>query len=211
MEINELNAGVRTAAGKGHARRLRKEGLAPAVFYGPGAETIMLAVNAAELMKLRKKAENAFIKLIINDQGKRLEKLSVLKELQLEPVSRQIVHADFYEITMDHKITLDIPVHFIGKSQGVEAGGELHLLKREVKISCLPGSRPEFFAADISGLMIGGSLKVHDLSPGEGVTILDHAEAVLATVSAIKETVTPEAATVEAVPGEAADAETPAK
>ena len=204
MEINELNAGVRTAAGKGHARRLRKEGLAPAVFYGPGAATMLLTVNAAALMKLQKKEENAFIKLIITDQGKSIEKLSVLKELQIEPVSRALVHADFYEITMDHKITLDIPIHFSGKPKGVEAGGELHLLKRELKISCLPLSRPEFIIADIGELTIGHSIKVHDLSPGEGVTILDHADAVLATVSAMKETVTTEAAGEAASTGPAA-------
>lgn len=190
METNELNAGIRTAAGKGHARRLRKEGLAPAVFYGPGATTMMLTVNAAELMKLRKKDESAFIKLIIADQEGKIEKLSVLKEVQVEPVSRELVHADFYEITMGHKITLDIPVHFTGKSKGVEAGGELHLLKREVKISCMPRHRPEFFAADLSEIAIGHSFKVQDISPVEGVTILDHDDVVLATVSAVKEAVT---------------------
>lgn len=204
MEINELNAGVRTAAGKGHARRLRKAGSAPAVFYGPGAATVLLTVDAAALMKLQKKEENAFIKLIITDQGKSIEKLSVLKELQIEPVSRALVHADFYEITMDHKITLDIPIHFSGKPKGVEAGGELHLLKRELKISCLPLSRPEFIIADIGELTIGHSIKVHDLSPGEGVTILDHADVVLATVSAMKETVTTEAAGEAAPTGPAA-------
>lgn len=190
METNELNAGIRTAAGKGHARRLRKEGLAPAVFYGPGATTMMLTVNAAELMKLRKKDESAFIKLIIAGQEGKIEKLSVLKEVQVEPVSRELVHADFYEITMGHKITLDIPVHFTGKSKGVEAGGELHLLKREVKISCMPRHRPEFFAADLSEIAIGHSFKVQDISPVEGVTILDHDDVVLATVSAVKEAVT---------------------
>ena len=207
METNELNAGIRTAAGKGHARRLRKEGLVPAVFYGPGAAAMMLTVNAAELMKLRKKGENTFIKLIVTGQEKKIEKLSVLKEVQVEPVSRELVHADFYEITMGHKITLDIPVHFTGKAKGVEAGGELHLLKREVKISCMPRHRPEFFAADLSEIAIGHSFKVQDISPVEGVTILDRDDAVLATVSAVKEAIPTEAGEVE---GEASTAE-PAK
>ncbi len=187
MEINELKADIRTTSGKGSSRRLRRAGMIPAVFYGPGAETILLAINAADLMKLQKKEEKAFIKLIIAGEGTKLEKLSMLKELQIEPLNRQFVHADFYEITMDHKLTLDIPIHFSGKPKGVEEGGELHLLKRELKVSCLPGSRPEFIAADVSGLQIGDSLKVHDLSIGEGVTVLDHADAALATVSAVKE------------------------
>lgn len=189
MEVHELIANVREDSGKGHSRRLRQAGLIPAVFYGPGAKTISLNVNAAELMSLRKKEEKAFIKLIIDDQGKKVEKLSVLKELQIEPLSRRPVHADFYEITMDHKFTFDIPIHLSGKPKGVDEGGELHILKRELKVSCLPGMRQEFITLDISGLQIGGSLKVHDLATSEGVTIIDNADAVIATVSAMKESV----------------------
>ncbi|MDP2724830.1 MAG: hypothetical protein Q8O44_00990, partial [Syntrophales bacterium] len=86
MEVTELNAHIREVTGKGYSRRFRSDGLIPAVFYGPGTETILLTVSIADLTNLRKKAENTFIKLIINDPVKRLEKLSILKELQIEPV-----------------------------------------------------------------------------------------------------------------------------
>jgi len=186
MEINGLNALVRTASGKGHSRRLRVKGMIPAVFYGPGTETILLDVNAAELLSLRKKEEKGFIKLMIASQDNKFEKLAVLKELQIEPFSRRLVHADFYEITMDHAFTFDIPIHFSGKPKGVDEGGELHHLKRELKVSCLPGVRPEFVTADISGLAIGDSLKVHHLASVDGVIVLDHEDTVIATVSAQK-------------------------
>ncbi|HLA28526.1 MAG TPA: 50S ribosomal protein L25 [Syntrophales bacterium] len=186
MEVTELNARIREVAGKGYSRRFRSDGLIPAVFYGPGKETILLTVSIADLTNLRKKAENTFIKLIINDPVKRLEKLSILKELQIEPVSRRYIHADFYEISMDHKMTFDIPVHLSGKSIGVIEGGELHHLKRELKVSCLPAMRPEFIAVDISGLQIGNSFKVQDIAPIEGATILDTDDVVIATVSVMK-------------------------
>jgi len=186
MEVTELNARIREVAGKGYSRRFRSDGLIPAVFYGPGTETILLTVSIADLTNLRKKAENTFIKLIINDPVKRLEKLSILKELQIEPVSRRYIHADFYEISMDHKMTFDIPVHLSGKSIGVTEGGELHHLKRELKVSCLPAMRPEFIAVDISGLQIGNSFKVQDIAPIEGATILDTDDVVIATVSVMK-------------------------
>ena len=205
MEINGLNALVRAASGKGHSRRLRKEGMIPAVFYGPGTKSILLNVNAAELMMLRKKEEKGFIKLMIADQENKFEKLAVLKELQIEPLSRRLIHADFHEITLDHTFTFEIPIHFSGKPKGVDDGGELHLLKRELKVSCLPGVRPEFVAADISSMEIGDSFKVQDLSPSEGVIVLDHEDTVIATVSAQKATSKAEGA------AEAAPSETPAK
>lgn len=202
MEINELNALVRAASGKGHSRRLRTKGMIPAVFYGPGTEAILLDVNAAELMNLRKKEEKGFIKLMIAGQDNKFEKLAVLKELQIEPLSRRLVHADFYEITMDHKFTFDIPIHFSGKPKGVDDGGELHLLKRELKVSCLPGVRPEFVAADISGLQIGDSFKVHDLATSDGVVVLDHADTVVATLSAPKAIIKPEGEAEAVIPAE---------
>ncbi len=187
MEINELNALVRKESGKGPARRLRRAGRIPAVLYGPGVEAIPLSISTTDLLNLRKKEEQAFIKLIIEDQEKKSERLSVLKELQVEPLSRRYVHADFYEISMDHAFTFDVPLHFTGHPQGVEDGGELHFLKRDLKVSGFPGMLPESINLDISGLKIGDSLRVQDLSPIDGVTTLDHEDTVLVTVSATKE------------------------
>ncbi len=208
MEINELNAQIRNVSGKGFARRLRMKGLIPAVCYGPGKDTLLLAVNAADLAVLRKKQENAFIKLVIDNQGAKVEKLSMLKELQVEPLTRSFVHADFYEITMDHALTFDIPVHFSGKPKGVIDGGELHLLKRELRVSCLPAMRPEAINVDLSGLSIGGSFKVEDIAPMDNVTIEDQGDDVLATVTAIKAAARTAEETAAAAAG---TAETPAK
>jgi large subunit ribosomal protein L25 len=202
MEATELNADTRTETGKGPARRFRMEGLIPAVFYGRGDKAVPITVNSAELLKVIKaKKENIFINLLITGDKKR--KLSLLKELQIEPVSRRFYHADFYEIRMDHKLTLDVPIHFAGIPIGVQNGGELQHLKRDLKVSCLPGDLPDFIEIDVTGLEIGDSIKVQDIPVPAGVTVLDPGDVGVAMVAVIKVSV-PKAET------ETAEGETPA-
>jgi len=204
MEAIELKACIRKETGKGPARRFRKEGLTPAVFYGHGEEAIPLSVNVTDLSKIIKtKKENIFIKLLIEGE-KHLEKLTMIKELQIEPVSRRFYHADFYEIRMDHKLTVDIPLHFVGTPIGIEKGGELQHLKREMKVSCLPSVLPDFIDVDVSGLDIGSSIKIHDLQVPDGVEVLDPGDVGVAIVAFMKVSVPQE----EAPEGEA---ETPAE
>jgi large subunit ribosomal protein L25 len=204
MEAIELKACVRKETGKGPARRFRKKGLTPAVFYGRGEEAIPLTVNVTDLTKIIKtKKENIFIKLLI-EGDKSLEKLTMIKELQIEPVSRRFYHADFYEIRMDHKLTVDIPLRFVGTPIGVENGGELQHLKRDMKVSCLPAALPDFIDVDVSGLNIGSSIKVQDLRVPDGVEVLDSGDVGVAIVSFVKVSVPKEeTAEGEAVaPGE---------
>ncbi len=187
MEAVALDALIRKETGKGPARRLRSSGRMPAIFYGRGQEAMTLSVNAADLMKLMKgRQENVFIKLVIDEggrTGKKLEKLSIIKELQTEPVSRRFFHADFYEISMDHKLTFDVPLHFKGTPAGVRSGGDFQHVKRELKVSCTPMKLPEFIEVDVSGLEMGRHLTVGDIPVIEDLVILEAAETVIASVS----------------------------
>lgn len=183
MEISELKAVVREETGKGPARRLRDKGFTPAVFYGAGAETLAMSVNTADLRSLMKaKEDNVFIKLVFDDKGKKMEKLSIIKELQSQPVTRKFLHADFYEVSMDHEVTLDVPLHFKGTAVGISNGGELLHQKRDLKVSCLPAELPEFIEVDVSGLDIGDSIKVHEVQVAKGITVVDAADAVIVSV-----------------------------
>jgi large subunit ribosomal protein L25 len=187
MEATELKAFTRKETGKGPARRFRKEGLIPAVFYGRGEESILLSLNAAELKKIiKEKKENIFIKLIVEGENQHLEKLSLIKELQIEPVSRRFYHADFYEIRMDRKLMIDVPLHFVGIPAGVQNGGELQHLKRDLKVSCLPTILPDFIEVDVSGLDIGNSIRVQDIKVLEGITVLDPGDVGVAMVAVVK-------------------------
>jgi large subunit ribosomal protein L25 len=188
MEITELAAQVRKEHKKGPARRLRQQGFVPAIFYGRSAENILLAVNNKELLKLHKdKKDHSFIKLIIDDgDKKKIEKLSLIKELQVQPLTGKFYHADFYEVDMKHKLTFEVSLRFTGKAIGVENGGELQHIKREVKVSCLPANLPDHIDIDISALDIGDSIKVKELKLTEGITVLDPPDAAVAAVAVIK-------------------------
>jgi large subunit ribosomal protein L25 len=192
MEISELKASLRNTSGKGVSRRLRKDGLTPAVFYGPKTEAVLLAVNSSDLMKILKgKEENIFINLLI-DNGKKMEKFTIIKELQIDPVSGKFLHVDFYEIDTEHAITLDVPIHFKGQAIGVDNGGDLHHIRREIKVSCLFTVLPEFVEVDISGLNIGDSIKVQDIKLPDGVNVLDPQDTIIASVTAPRAVVTAE-------------------
>ena len=188
MEVTDLAAQVRKEQKKGPARRLRQKGFVPAIFYGRSAENILLAIRNDELVKLHKdKKDHAFIKLIIDDGGnKKIEKLSLIKELQVQPLTGKFYHADFYEVDIKRKITMDLSLRFIGKAIGVENGGELQHIKREVKISCLPLDLPDHIDVDVTNLGIGDSIKIRDLKVSEKITILDRLDSAVASVAVIK-------------------------
>jgi large subunit ribosomal protein L25 len=206
MEASELKASIRKESGKGPARRLRAEGLVPAVLYGSGAESTMLYISAADMIKIirAEKGEAGFIKLVIDDAGKKAEKISVLKELQKNTITKKIIHVDFYEIRMDKKLTLNVPIHVVGTAIGVEKGGEFQQFKRDVKISVLPGLAPRHIDVDVTAMMIGSTLRISDLNLGEGVEILDAGNVSIVAVAAKRAEVSEEAAPAAAAAEEGA-------
>jgi large subunit ribosomal protein L25 len=187
MEARELKATIRKESGKEPAKRMRRKGLVPAVLYGPGTEPISLSVNASDLRAVRRGTEdNLFIKLIIDDSGKQIEKNSFIKEIQIEPLTNDYFHADFYAVSMDHKLTFDVPIHFVGQPVGIEKGGELQQLRREVKVSCFPSALPEFIPVDVTGLDVGDSILIRDLSLPKSIHSVDAEDIALATVSSLR-------------------------
>jgi large subunit ribosomal protein L25 len=185
METITLNAQVRRESKKGPSRRLRAEGLTPAIIYGFQTEPIMLTVRSFDLKKILEKIrkESIFVKLEIEDGKKKTEKLSILKDIQINTLKKRFDHADFYEIRMDAALTIDVPILVIGEARGVENGGELNMSKRELRISGLPSMLPEMIEVDVSNLDIGDSVKIGDITLNEGVTALDPEDVVVATVS----------------------------
>ncbi|MDI6742639.1 MAG: 50S ribosomal protein L25 [Smithella sp.] len=209
MEVTDLAAQVRKEQKKGPSRRLRDEGFVPAVFYGRATENILLAVKSDALMKLHKdKKDHAFIKLVIdNGEGKKVEKLSLIKELQTQPLTGKFYHADFYEVDEKRKVTMDVALNFTGKAIGVESGGELQHLRRTVKISCLPLNLPDHVEVDVTNLAIGDSIRVRDLQVADGITILDRPDTSVAAVAVVKVAKVDEAAVAEETAAEGAKPE----
>ncbi len=174
MELIELNANIRTTVGNGPARRLRQSGQLPAVLYGPGAETVLLSVNISDFDQVLKKsgASQLLLNLVIQD-SETYTRSAMVKELQTHPVSRDFLHVDFYEIAMDRKIRVKVPIVTTGMAKGVELGGVLQIIRREIEVLCLPFEVPESFEIDVADLDIGDSIHVRDISQEGEIEFLE--------------------------------------
>lgn len=163
MEKIQLKTRTRTTKGNGPARAMRREGRLPAVLYGPNTEPVMLSVDIHDLEIALKQGNigRAIVDLDI-DEGKST-KSAMVKELQTHPVSQAILHMDLYEISMDRKIRVNVPVMTTGKSKGVELGGMLQIIRRELEVYCLPNEIPEAITLDITELDMGDSIHVEDI------------------------------------------------
>ena len=215
MELIELKTKIRTTTGNGPARRLRMSGQIPAVVYGPKTEPVLLSVNKSDLEILFKKGGigQVVLNLVIQKNGETLTMPVMIKELQTHPVSRNFIHIDFYEIKMDQKITAKIPVVTTGIAKGVELGGVLQIIRRELEVECLPLEVPESIEIDISDLDIGDSIHVGKISlEGEIELLEDDNYTVVTMLSPKLEEEEPEEEEEEEVEGEEAekeDGETP--
>ena len=175
MDLIELKTKIRTTTGNGPARRLRMSGQIPAVVYGPKTEPVLLSVNKSDLELLFKKGGigQVVLNLVIQKNGETLTMPAMIKELQTHPVSRNFIHIDFYEIKMDQKITAKIPVVTTGIAKGVELGGVLQIIRRELEVECLPLEVPESIEIDVSDLDIGDSIHVGKISLEGEIEILE--------------------------------------
>lgn len=172
MEQFEIHATVRKTTGNSPARVLRRSGQIPAVLYGPKTEPVLLAVNVKEFEQILKKGNIGSIILnLVIQNGKKITKPAMIKELQSHPVSGNFLHVDFYEIDMQRKINVMIPIIAKGQAKGVEAGGLLQIVRRELEVLCLPGDIPHAIELDITDLDIGDAIHVEDINLGENVEI----------------------------------------
>jgi len=172
LERLELQTTVRKSTGNSPARSLRRAGQIPAVLYGPKMETVLLSVNIKDLEQVFRQA-NAFqviLNLVIQN-GKKMTKAAMVKELQTHPVTGNFIHIDFYEIDMKRQINVMVPIITKGQAMGVENGGMLNIVRREIELLCLPGDIPEAIEIDITDLDIGDAIHIEDIPLGENVEV----------------------------------------
>ncbi len=207
MERPVLTAEIREGIGKERAKKLRSKGLIPAIFYGPRSETVPLVIDSKELTKaLQTEAgENVLIDLDIRKGGRADRKVVMLKDIQIDPLQRVTLHTDFYEVTMDEMVTVEVPVHLVGKPEGTKVGGILEQVRRVIQVQCLPGDIPKSIDIDVSALKIGDSIHVQDITT-EKAKIISETNFTIATVvpPAVEEKVA-EAVAPEAVEGAEAE------
>jgi large subunit ribosomal protein L25 len=206
---NILSAENREGVGKGVTRKLRAAGRIPGVIYGKTRDPQSISLDPTALEKLLRGAGglNTLIDLSV---GERTDTVLV-KELQRHPVRGAFWHVDFYQVDLSQKITVDIPLHFVGKAKGVEFGGILDHPLREIEVECLPRAIPEFVEVDVSALEVGDSIHVSELQLPDGVEVMTDGQLPVASVvlpaAEVEETPTEEAAEGEAATAEGATAE----
>jgi len=208
LEQFELNATVRKTTGNSPARELRRGGHIPAVLYGPQTEPVLLSVNIKELEQVFKKGNIGSIILnLIIQNGKKVTKPAMIKEFQSHPVSGDFLHIDFYEIDMQRKINVMIPVVTKGISKGVELGGLLQIIRREIEVLCMPGDIPEAIELDITDMDVGDSVHVEEIPLGDNVEISSDVNFTVLTIVSPKVEEVEEEEEEEGLEGEEAAAE----
>lgn len=181
----DMTAEVRESIGKGVARQLRRSGRIPAVLYGLG-ECLHLTLDPANVTILRTHAASTgLISLTIAGATSKRVRTALLRDYQVDPVTGDLLHADLFEVSMDKAIRVKVPVSVVGGMPlGVKEGGVLHHNVRELQIECLPAAIPERIEVDASQLQMNQGIHVRDLTPIEGIKLLEDADQMVVSVAA---------------------------
>ncbi len=200
-----LEVSRREETGKGVAKKLRVEGKIPAVVYGGHREPVAITVDRKSISELVQKSEHGIRSIfLLKMSGTDQQRHAMIKEVQINAISRKMTHIDFVRVIMDEVVRVTVPVHLNGTAEGVKEGGILDWQVRDLHVECLPGSIPDSVEVDISGLGMHKYLRISDLTVPEGLKVLDDPERVVVGVTHARAEVVEEAAPtdVTAVPAE---------
>jgi large subunit ribosomal protein L25 len=197
-----ITADARETRGKNEARRTRVAGASPAVLYGPGGDSVAIAVNPKDIRKIltSKTGHNTIFDVAV--KGGETSPVMIV-DWQNDPVKEHLLHVDLKRIDLTKSIRVKVPVHTKGDPKGVKLQGGLHeLITREIEIECLPDEIPEEYTVDVTEMMIGQNIRASEIPLGGSVKLVSPADAVISHVIALKaeETV---AATTEGAPAAA--------
>ena len=209
MDFAKVNVEVRSGTGKGGSRKVRAAGKVPGVVYGLKVEPVTVTFNEKELLTSldKEKRRNTVLELSISGGDGKSEKVTaMLREAQINPLSRRLVHVDFLRVDLDTEVHVTVPLVLTGKAIGTTNGGNLHQSLHMIPVAAKPAAIPTKLEVDVTPLEIGDALHVSDLKLGEGVrALLDPRDAIASVVAPKAEKVEAEAAPVEgAVPAEGA-------
>lgn len=195
-----LNATSRTDIGKGAARKIRAQGLLPAVIYRAGqpATSVSLDPNELETAFRRSGNRNTLVTLGVDDKSY----TCLVKVTQRDPVSANLLHVDFYEVDDNEEVTVSVPIQPTGRAAGVTAGGKLRVIVRELFVRCKPGSIPATVDVDVTSLNVGDFIRVSAVPAPSGTEIVAPNDFNILTVvgkrGAVVEAADEEEATAEA-------------
>lgn len=168
----KLVAEYREDTGKGSSRRLRHAGKVPAIIYGAGREPRALTFDHNELLKAAE--HEAFMSSVLKIQVGPNMRRTIIKDIQVHPAKRQILHLDLQRIVEDEAIRMTIPLHYLNEEDapGTKAGGTVSKTVTEVEITCLPRYLPEYIEVDLASMELDTMLHMSDIALPEGVTLV---------------------------------------
>lgn len=194
-----LEATTRDSFGKNEARRTRAQGFVPGVLYGEGKDATAISVEPRALLKILHSESGANTLIQLKLAGATGETRVLVKDFQLDPITHQVLHADFYRVALDKSIQVSVPITVKGVPHGVkQQGGVLEFVRREIEVSCLPLDIPESIELDVSDLLLHQGIRLRDVATNpkwKAITELD---------SMLVHVIMPKAEEAAAAPAEAA-------
>lgn len=182
MQQAKLEVQLREASGKGAARATRRTGFVPAIVYGHKIAPASIKLPERSLRTFMSSGgENVIINM---HMGEDTMETVMLKDIQIDPVSRRIVHADFIRVSLEEVVAAHVPIILIGEPPGISEGGIQEFLLREFQIECQVGQMPENIEVDVSSLQIGDRVRVSDIQLSEEMTLLDDPATIIVTIAA---------------------------
>lgn len=179
MEIIAIQGHRKEGSGKVEAKKIRRNGQAPAVLYkSGGGEAVQFSVNVPEIRHLVFTSKFKMAEISLNGQVHKC----IVKDIQFHPVTEEVLHLDFLELTPGVKFKATVPLRFVGTAPGVKAGGKFIPTLREVKILTTPEHAVDEMNADISGMELGSTIRVRDISPKTGVEVTNNGSVPVALI-----------------------------
>jgi large subunit ribosomal protein L25 len=209
MEEITLNIEARADQGKAAARRLRRTGKVPGVFYGPKSASMPIAVDRKDFAAHVANLEGSHLIRFASPAADLQKRVALVREVQHHPVNGSIMHVDFYEVDLTKRLTVTVPLHFVGRARGIADGGILQPILREMEVECLPTDIPQYIEVDVTALAIHDAVHLADVQMPANVTaVFETNEAVVSvlppTVEEVKVAVAEEGVAAEGAAAPAA-------
>ncbi|PLX79592.1 MAG: 50S ribosomal protein L25 [Desulfuromonas sp.] len=186
MATSVLNVEPRVRIGKGGSRKVRNDGLVPAVVYGKGLDALNVRVSPKDLDQAIATEAGWNTLITLRGDGPFDGKVVILKDMQIHPIRRDVLHADFHAIDLSANVTVMVPVHTVGKSEGEKMGGSLQVIRHELEVVCLPTEIPASIDIDVTALQVGDVVHVEDVTLPDGVVIPHEVNFTVLTVTGRK-------------------------
>ncbi|WP_051569328.1 50S ribosomal protein L25 [Alkaliphilus transvaalensis] len=184
--MQSITSELRNNVGKNDSHRLRFDGYIPSVIYGKGMNTLPVKIDKREMDTLvRNYGSNGIIQINIGGE----EHTVLIKEVQRDPVTKEIIHVDMQKVSYDQRIHVKVPIVLVGKRNVEKSGIILQQQLKDVEVECFAGSIPKKLEFDISNFTIGDTLKVADMEFSEEFSIIADPQSVIASVATAEKTV----------------------